>query len=845
LILACSKDSDVLDTVLFDETNETIFIEEAPVVEEILEQRFKSFPPIHDAHVQSGRAFNQNIMQLEQDSQKGYLMFDLNPIAEINGIIKAATLQVTIIGSEEEGALKIFQGGSNEWSELSLTEASAPNLEVELGSIETQFVSDETEYINLQFDLVSADLNSLILTYEGQNGIALATKEHVDKIGPKLVITYEVPQGAAEITLEEENESTNEETEDVTESNDDEIEEEQTEDIAENNAPTAVAEASPLVGILPLTVNFQANKSTDDNAIASYAWDFKDGGGSSNINPSNTFTEAGTYSVSLTVTDSEGLSNTKTVIITVNEPTNEPPVAIASSNVTTGEAPLTIVFSGAQSTDDNAIVTYSWNFLDGNTSNEPNPTHTFQNPGTYLVELTVTDANGLTNTDIDTIIVTEPIGLPPGYYVAADGNAANDGLSPSSAWTIEHAMSMAKAGDVFHVKAGYYGNKQLITQEDGLVGNPIRFIGYKDTPGDVVSNQGSTHDYGDQLSWTKMPLFEGVSNQGTAINVYHKYIEFENFQITGYQRGILSIDRATNLSCKNIIITESGNQNGTAYDGFGFNLKGNHAKIENSYIYNATAEAINLADADYSEINYTKAYSDNYTNPSDYYFVLTVGTNNSIIQNSYAERVGNLPHPGHGFDIKDIGEYNTIKNCVAKNTTFELNFAGVRYNTIDGGRLIGSGSSLISEVSVQILNGANNNLIKNMTIENLSRAVTWKDNDDGFVGANGDRDATSLGYDNTFHNLTVTNVDRILNVGFATNSDVFASGNTFTNCNFTGFNTVALVYNKAFNTIFRDCAFTNGNELVIEVQGQHADASHFEVEWQNCSWSNVKFTPPN
>ena len=935
LILACSKDSDVLDAVLIEETNETIFIEDAPVVEENYVQRFKSFPPIHDAYVQSGRAFNQNIMRLEQDSQTGYLMFDLSPIAEINGIIKAVTLQVTIKGSAEKGAIKIYQGASNEWSEVNLTEASAPNLELELGSIETQFFSDETEYINLQYDGVGTNLISLILTYEGESGIALATKEHEDKIGPKLVVTYEAPEGAAEITFEEEVNA--EETEEVAdESSEEETsnEEVETEDVAEeNNAPIAVAEASPLVGIVPLTVNFQANKSTDDDAITTYTWDFKDGGGSSNLNPSNTFTEAGTYPVTLTVTDTDGLSNTKTVIITVNEPeneapiaivnsnvttgeapltinfigsqstdddavtsyawdfkdgggssdmnpsntfseagsyevsltvtdtqgltntktltinvnepVNEPPVAIASSNITTGEAPLTVNFTSTHSTDDNAIVSYSWNFLDGNTSNEPNPSHTFQNPGTYMVEFVVTDANGLSDTDIDTIIVTEPVSLPPGYYVATDGNASNDGLSPTNAWTIEHAVSVAKAGDVIHVKAGYYGNKQLITKENGLAGNPIRFVGYKDTPGDIVSNQGPTHNYGDQITWNKMPLFEGVQGQGTAITVYHKHIEFENFQITGYQRGVLSIDQATNLSFKNIIISETGNQNNTAYDGFGFNLKGNYAKIENCYIYNATAEAINLADADYSEINYTKAYSDNYTNPTDYYFVLTTGTNNTIIQNSYAERVGNLPHPGHGFDIKDLGEYNTIKNCVAKNTTFELNFSGVRNNTIDGGRLIGNGRSLVSEVSVQILNGANNNVIKNMTIENLSRAITWKDNDDGFTGANGDRDATSLGYDNTFHNLTVKNVDRILNVGFGTNSDVYANGNSFTNCNFSDFNSVALVYNKALNTLFRDCSFANGNELVIEVQGQHADASYFEASWENCNWSNFNFTPPN
>ena len=74
--------------------------------------------------------------------------------------------------------------------------------------------------------------------------------------------------------------------------------------------------------------------STDDNGIASYSWDFGDGGSATVANPSYTFTTAGNYTVTLTVTDSEGLTSSDTVIITANDPTPPPPPPPGSGSLT-------------------------------------------------------------------------------------------------------------------------------------------------------------------------------------------------------------------------------------------------------------------------------------------------------------------------------------------------------------------------------------------------------------------------------------------------------------------------------------------------------------------------------
>ena len=79
-------------------------------------------------------------------------------------------------------------------------------------------------------------------------------------------------------------------------------------------------------------------------------------------------------------------------------PGNLAPKAVASSNLQSGSSPLTVQFIGSDSYDpDQNNLTYSWDFGDGNSSNQANPIHTYTqgngNPGQYNVKLTVSDGN--------------------------------------------------------------------------------------------------------------------------------------------------------------------------------------------------------------------------------------------------------------------------------------------------------------------------------------------------------------------------------------------------------------------------------------------------------------------
>ena len=178
-----------------------------------------------------------------------------------------------------------------------------------------------------------------------------------------------------------------------------------------NQPPTAVASADVTSGDVPLTVNFDGSASSDpDGTIASYAWTFGDGDSATAANPSYSYTTAGTYTATLTVTDNEGATDSASVTIVVTDPAvNQPPTAVASADVTSGDAPLTVNFNGSASSDpDGTIASYAWTFGDGGSATAADPAYSYAAAGNYVAMLTVTDDEGATDSASVTIIVTDP-----------------------------------------------------------------------------------------------------------------------------------------------------------------------------------------------------------------------------------------------------------------------------------------------------------------------------------------------------------------------------------------------------------------------------------------------------
>ena len=87
----------------------------------------------------------------------------------------------------------------------------------------------------------------------------------------------------------------------------------------------------------------------------------------------------------------------------IGEVTPQPPQASFDTEI----EGLTAMFTDASTDANNDITQWSWNFGDGATSSDQNPTHVYAGSGSYNVELTVTDSEGNTSTSMQTVVVSD------------------------------------------------------------------------------------------------------------------------------------------------------------------------------------------------------------------------------------------------------------------------------------------------------------------------------------------------------------------------------------------------------------------------------------------------------
>ncbi len=170
--------------------------------------------------------------------------------------------------------------------------------------------------------------------------------------------------------------------------------------IPPNSQPVPSFFFSPSSPTTDTTVQFDASESKDsDGVITGYHWWFGDGDTASGVRTTHAYRFAGTYSVTLTVTDDRGATASLTKSLTVSAG----PVPTASFTISPSPASVgqVVTFDGAPSTapTGRTIVEYRWNFGDGSalvrTSN-PVTTHTYSTAGNYTITLVVTDSLGAT-----------------------------------------------------------------------------------------------------------------------------------------------------------------------------------------------------------------------------------------------------------------------------------------------------------------------------------------------------------------------------------------------------------------------------------------------------------------
>ncbi|MGB9135286.1 MAG: PKD domain-containing protein [Candidatus Bathyarchaeia archaeon] len=255
-----------------------------------------------------------------------------------------------------------------------------------------------------------------------------------------------------------------------------------------NRPPIAAFTHSPSTPSTGQPVTFDAATSYDpDGSVVSYTWDFGDGNTTTIATSviTHTYTDNGVFTVMLTVTDNDGLTDTETRSVTVS---NRIPVASFTESATTTLTNMAISFDASSSYDpDGSIVSYFWDFGDDSNATGVTANHTYTDNGTYMVTLTATDNDGTTNTATATKTILN--------------------RSPIASFT-ENAIS-APTGTII------YFNASASYDPDGAI------IGYFWDFGDTTNATGITvnHAYADDGTYTvtlRVSDDDGVTTMATA-----------------------------------------------------------------------------------------------------------------------------------------------------------------------------------------------------------------------------------------------------------------------------------------------------------------------------------------
>jgi PKD repeat protein len=256
---------------------------------------------------------------------------------------------------------------------------------------------------------------------------------------------------------------------------------------------------SPAVANLP--VQFTAGTSVTQGSstvcqaassdIVSFEWNFGDGSTASGRTVSHTFGSGNQFSVTLTETNDRGLSGSTTQQVTVGAATL--PTAVFTFSPAAPGVNETVFFNASTSTPGpgHTITSYRWTFGDGGTASGVNVTHAFAAAGNFIVQLTVTDEAGQSNTSAGTSLA---IGNPPGpssnFTFSPTNPAVNEQVvfdastsTTSQGQTIvDYAWNFGDDTPIIH------GNSRIISHSFARAGNFVVNLVVTDSAGRTGSH---------------------------------------------------------------------------------------------------------------------------------------------------------------------------------------------------------------------------------------------------------------------------------------------------------------------------------------------------------------------
>ncbi len=375
---------------------------------------------------------------------------------------------------------------------------------------------------------------------------------------------------------------------------------------ADKVAPTACFSINPASDIhTGATVTF--NSDCSENADT-FSWDFGDGQNSTDASPTHVYSNAGDFTVKLTVKTSSGLSNSTSQTITV---IGTPMACFSYTPGTGNHVGDEISFDASCSAN---ATTYNWDFGDGNKGTGATTTHAFATAGDFKVILQISDTTGVSDTTSQVVTVSSAVETHEGNINANEewkagmheitGEVYVDGAT----LTIDPG-AIVKFDQGTGLFIGYNGGTAGATLiANGTADQPILFTSSatNKTPGDweyigfysgasnnnsmkfcTVEYAGSSQDYGE------------IDIEGTSVTIENSYIQHSMSKgITVDQTGKFNSFTADTL------------RNNASYDialfGANANTIGlNNGMMSNTNVYVEAGDPYSLSDGTWNKLNCT------------------------------------------------------------------------------------------------------------------------------------------------------------------------------------------------------------------------------------------------
>jgi len=254
-----------------------------------------------------------------------------------------------------------------------------------------------------------------------------------------------------------------------------------------NQQPVALLTADPSATVVGGWIQFNASTSYDpDGSIASYAWAFGDGTSASGASVWHRFNSAGTFTVTLTVTDDGGAQDVEARSVQIGSSNNQPTATFSYTPVSASVLEWVHFDASASSDPDGTVASFQWAFGDGSpTATGSSVYHQFSAAGTYSVTLVVTDNDGATNAQTRQIQVgtsaqspvasftSSPTSPAPGQTITLDASSSYDpdGAIVSYRWDLNGDGTTDASGSVAQVRysnAGTATVRLTVTDNSGL-----------------------------------------------------------------------------------------------------------------------------------------------------------------------------------------------------------------------------------------------------------------------------------------------------------------------------------------------------------------------------------------